>query len=99
VSVRFLRCVALGSLVVALACGGGDDDAGYSPELRKQFVTDCTDGGTSKAICGCYYDRLEAEVPFDRFQELDQALRDATSEVPEEIQDMVVDCALQAEDS
>lgn len=95
---RFSWCV-VACLVVA-SCGGDDGgEEGYSPELRREFVADCTASGTAEELCSCYYDRLEAEVPFERFQELDEALREAPVELPQDIQDMAVDCALQAEDS
>lgn len=98
---RFLWRVGVGVLtVVAVACGDDDEDESYGEQLRRDFVSDCTDSGTDRPVCTCLYDALEAEVPFDRFQELDQALRDGTTtEVPESIQEMVISCAVEVEDS
>lgn len=98
---RYLWRVGLGALTVVLvACGGGDEDDGYNEQLRRDFIADCTAADTDRPVCGCLYDAFEAEVPFHRFQELDQALRDqTTSEVPEDVQELAVACAVEAEDS
>jgi hypothetical protein len=85
--------------MAVVSCSGSDADDGYSAELRKDFVGDCTDSGTARKVCGCVYDALEADVPFDRFEELDEQLREGAIAVPDDIQQIVVTCAVDAEDS
>jgi hypothetical protein len=89
--------VALAASALVLA-GCGDDDAGvddaerYSPELRDQFVEACTVPGDSEAVCGCFYDALEANVPFERFQQVDEEIREGPGELPDDIVDLAVAC-------
>ena len=86
--------MVLGMLMLAVSCSGGGADEGYTAELRKDFVRDCTDSGTDRPVCGCVYDALEAEVPYDRFRQLDEKLRGGALSVPDDIQEIVVSCAV-----
>jgi hypothetical protein len=85
------------TLVLLAACG--DDDGGgiedaerYGADLREQFVADCTAQGETEPVCGCFYDALEAQVPFERFQELDEQIRDGAGDLPGDIVDLAVAC-------
>jgi hypothetical protein len=83
---------ALGALVALASCGGdGLDD--YGPELRAEFVDDCTSGSANAATCGCFYDRLAAEVPFERFEVVDEQLRGPAADVPPDLAAMAATCA------
>ena len=79
------------------ACGDDDGDeapTGYGAELRADFVEECTDAGTAPEVCGCLYDRIEAEISFESFRELDEQLRSGdTREVPVAIEAIAVGCA------
>jgi len=91
---RRAGAAALVLLVMLAACGDDDsDDAeGYGPELREQFVADCTAQDETEPVCGCFYDAMEAGVPFERFQELDEQIRDGSSDVPDDIVGLAVAC-------
>jgi hypothetical protein len=92
-----LRSLVAGTVVVLLlACGGGDDAGGddsYSAALRSQFVVDCVAQGTPQDQCGCLYDKLEDDVPFARFEKLDEAIRSGAREVPDDVADLAAACA------
>lgn len=106
-----LRCVVVFVSVAALACSGAGDaenedesdrHEGYGPELKADFVADCTDAGTPEATCACLYDALEADVSYERFQEIDEDLRSGPTgvpaDIPTDIQSMAVACAAEPSD-
>lgn len=82
----------LGVLVFVTACGGGGTDE-YGAEHREDFVADCAFGDISRQTCGCFYDRMAAEVPFDRFETLDEELRRPGREIPADLANLVAACA------
>jgi hypothetical protein len=86
-------------VVAALAACGGDDGSsdGYGPEGRADFVEACSAGMDAEA-CGCFYDRLEEDVPYERFEEVDRALRDDPTAIPDDIADLAVRCSAEASD-
>jgi hypothetical protein len=84
-----------GVALALVACGGGDDggdDDGYGPGERADFVEACS-AGASEDACGCYYDRLADEVPRERFEQLDEQIRDDPTAIPDDIADMAADCS------
>lgn len=86
--------VIMGGLAALAGLGacGNDDPEGYGPEVRRDFVEQCTDAGTPEGICGCFYDRVAAEIPFERYEEIDAAIREG-GEVPSNVSDLAVTCA------
>jgi hypothetical protein len=88
-----------GSLAATLAaCGGGDDqDDGYGPAGRDAFVEACSAGASAEA-CGCFYDRLADEVPYERFERVDQQIRDDPEAIPDDIAALAVACSAQQPD-
>lgn len=93
-----LRGLVAGSAgLLLLACGSDDDsDRGpsdYGPELRAEFVVACVAQGTGQDQCVCLYDKLEDEIPFDRYAEIDAAIRSGSDEIPEDIADLAASCA------
>ena len=80
-AVATLSCAAL-----AARCGSSEPDT-YGPEVQDNFVTSCVDSATNSTssavqseseaqrICGCMYDQLQANVPFEKFKQADEALR------------------------
>jgi hypothetical protein len=89
---RGARRAVPGCLVVLAACGGGGPD-GYGPEHRAGFVDDCTTDVASEPACECFYDRLAAQVPFERFEELDKASHDQGTGLPADIAALAAGCA------
>jgi hypothetical protein len=80
-------------LLAAAACGGGDDSGdGYGAEERSDFVEACSAGASAEA-CGCFYDRLADQVPHERFEELDEQIRDDPTAIPDEIADLAIMCS------
>jgi hypothetical protein len=82
-----LAVAALSCAALAAGCGSSEPDS-YSPEVQDNFVTSCVDSATSSTsggaiqsesqaqrICGCMYDELQANVPFEEFKQADDALR------------------------
>lgn len=95
-SPRGLRrtCLAMaGGLVALVAAGCSDGDPeGYGPEVRRDFVEECTGAGTPEDICGCFYDSVEAEIPFERYEQIDARIQDG-GEVPTDVADLAAACA------
>lgn len=83
------------SAPVSSAAAGG----GYTAEIEEQFVSNCVTsasaGGASqadaKAICGCVYRGVEAEVPFDDFLAADESAASG-GEVPQQITTISQSC-------
>lgn len=75
-----------------VACGGDDSPEGYGPDERADFVAACAPGASERA-CGCFYDRLAEEVPHERFEQVDEQIRDDLSAIPDDIADLAVDCS------
>ena len=94
----WLRGGLLSGLVLVVACGGDDPPDGYGPALRASFVEECTTDSASAQACGCFYDRLAAEVPFDRFEALDEKLTgDEDQELPADLAGFAAGCAARSE--
>jgi hypothetical protein len=88
----WLRLGLLGAAVAVASCS--DDGAeGYSRAHRAGFVRDCTSGSANRATCGCFYDRLAAEVPFERFQDVDEQVRGPAADLPPDLAAMAATCA------
>jgi hypothetical protein len=85
--------VVLGAALVGCGGSGDDDDQGYSPALRSEFVINCVAQGTPQDQCGCLYDKLEAEVPFSRFRDLDEQIRDGIHKIPDDVATLAAACA------
>lgn len=85
----------VGGLVVLTSCGGDSEPESYGPQHRSAFVEDCAVGDVTPRTCGCFYDRLALEVPFDRFERLEEALREprAGADVPTDVAAMAAGCA------
>jgi hypothetical protein len=98
-TVRTLLAGSAGLLLVA--CGGDEADLGhdrYNPELRAEFVVSCVAQGTPQDQCGCLYDKLEAEIPFARYEEVDAAIRTGRTDIPTDIAALAASCAISPSD-
>ena len=87
-----LRAAAAALVVAVAACGDASSDDGYGPEGRADFVEACSAGASADA-CGCFYDRLADEVPFARFEQVDQQIRDDPTAIPDDVADLAIDCS------
>jgi hypothetical protein len=90
--VTVLAVLVLPAAPIACSDDDGDDAERYGAELREQFVADCTAQDETEPVCGCFYDALAANVPFERFQELDDQIREGAVDVPADIVDLAVAC-------
>jgi actin-like ATPase involved in cell morphogenesis len=76
---------------------GGDDAEGYTAAVEQEFIDACVAGATGDATeqCQCTYDELKANVPFERFAELDRQLATAEpgADLPQELLDAVAACS------
>ena len=95
------RAVVLGvvSLALVISGCGKDEPSDYNAEVEKNFIETCTDegGGDLQDVCQCAYDSFEREIPFDRFQRVDERLADdPEAQLPDEFLDLYTDCVIQA---
>jgi hypothetical protein len=107
-----LVLLVLGALVLAGLVVGGilflrDDDPAppteYDARIEDDFMATCTTDaeslGFSRAgdYCRCAYDRIREDIPFDRFLEIDAALAEDPSAVPDDVDRPRTSCYLQVE--
>jgi actin-like ATPase involved in cell morphogenesis len=100
---------AVAVIVILVVSLGGDDDpsetgsgdgggeaGGYTAEVEQEFIAACVGeaGEAGRASCQCTYDELEANVPFERFAELNAEVvsLDEGDELPQELLDAVSAC-------
>jgi hypothetical protein len=73
--------------------GGGED---YPQAAIDNFLESCTaQPGASDSECECAIDEIQAEIPFEEFKEVDEALRenrDPPGDSQERINDAVRQC-------
>jgi hypothetical protein len=92
---RLRAAVAAGFVLasaVAAGCAAGGGHEGYSPGQRASFVAACTPGA-SAAVCGCFYDRLEATVSYERFLAVDRQIRRDPNAIPDDVAALAIACA------
>jgi hypothetical protein len=94
---RLIAAIAAGLVLVsAWASAGGCSEAGrhegYSPAQRASFVAACRPGA-SAAVCGCFYDRLEATVSYERFLDVDRQIRRDPTDIPDDVAALAIACA------
>ena len=93
------RYVLIGLVATGLVLAGcGESEpTGYNAEVEQTFVSTCTDRGDDLAdVCQCAYDSFEREIPFDRFQRIDERLADnPDASLPDDFLDLYTDCVLQ----
>ncbi len=86
--------VVSGILALVLAGCGGEEITDYRPEDRTEFLQACTIPGEDSilvtSVCGCVYDRLEATVAFERFEELSDELDNAEDGTVAELDGAIV---------
>ncbi|HET6949844.1 MAG TPA: hypothetical protein VFI47_05700 [Acidimicrobiales bacterium] len=74
----------------------GSESSGYTAEVEAAFVGSCKasedDGGLTEEQCRCAFDELKANVPFDRFEEIDTELTDDPTNIPPELIEATAAC-------
>jgi len=86
-----------------LAGCGTETPTEYGAENRESFLAACVDesvdGLFQQRICQCVYDEAEASVPFERFVEIEDQLRDdETAPLPDDLLDLVARCVIEEGD-
>ena len=74
-----IAVVAIAGVALAGLVGCSEDvPTDYAAAHREAFLAACSrpleDPRLLSDICGCVYDRIEDEVPFDRFQQVSERL-------------------------
>lgn len=81
---RVIALAAVGLVAMALAACSDEIPTDYTADHREAFLAACSrpldDPRLLSDVCGCVYDRIEDEVPFDEFQRIDARLAGITSE-------------------
>lgn len=83
--------------LVLAACGGKSTPTDYNADVERTFVDTCTEqsGNNLRTVCQCAYNSFKRDIPFDRFQRVDQRLADnPQSTLPDEFLDIYTDCVL-----
>lgn len=89
----------VGIALVLLATPGHEDRADYDAETEANFIEGCTADGRSNVVdvCECAYEAIEREIPFDRFQRVDERLtEDPDAVLPDDFLNLYTDCAIAA---
>lgn len=67
---------------------------GYTPELEAAFIESCLKNqGNTRPFCRCVFTAIKTEIPYDRFKQIDDALKaDPKAKAPE-IEKIIADCS------
>jgi hypothetical protein len=92
--------VLVGALIggILLLRGDPGDTTDYDDAVAERFLSVCTADATALGFsapaefCRCSYDRIAAEIPFERFVEIDATMREDPGDVPDEIDRIRTDC-------
>src|SRR4051794_15615406 len=86
--------IVLLAAVVAMAGACSSTSHGYGSAARAAFMETCAVRQQEpEAICGCMYDEISQQVPFDRYAELDKQMQNDEKFVPDELLRIGSDCA------
>ena len=68
--------------------------AGYGPGAEAAFVAGCAPDHSepARSLCVCAYRRLQGQLSFERYQEIDRELQRDAGAVPDEIKQAVDAC-------
>lgn len=74
--------VVVVAAVLRLVLSGGAADRSYSPESHDRFIASCSaEGGEPvRSACECLYEGIEDEVPYERFEQVDEELRSSDAD-------------------
>lgn len=65
-----MRLLATLSLFALAACNA--QPAAYGPDVERNFMMACEAQGSSNALCGCTWDRIEADISPGDFAALER---------------------------
>src|SRR4051794_27667637 len=89
----FVAVVAVVAVALML-CACSSPSEGYSEDTKQTFLISCTHNDDEpKELCGCIYDEITKQVPFDRYVELDKQMQQDDQFVPDELERIAADCA------
>ena len=94
---RELARLAVAVVLVVAAAGCGDDAApdDFSAETRSAMVTGCAEDDADpdlREVCECTYERMEDDLGFDEFADLDRRLAGGDDRLPAEVVSIIRDC-------
>lgn len=93
--------VVLAAAIGVVVASSGGDEGGYSSATEENFLAACTaDGGEPvEPVCACMYDEIVENVPYDRFEAVNDALvaareadPDAPVRLPRDFDEIRADC-------
>ena len=88
--------VAVFALGLVMAACGNDTPTEYNADSEKNFVESCTDQTGEEDVCQCAYDGFVRDIPFDRFQRIDQRLQDdPEGNLPDDFIEIYTDCVVE----
>lgn len=76
------RLLAVTAVLLAVACSD-EPEPGYDQAFQAEFVRACRasiPGEAGAAACGCWYERLQADVAFEDLPSLDELTAPAADE-------------------
>lgn len=98
-----LGVISSGLLLVVLSSCGTEAPTEYSVENQEAFMAACADaevdGIFQQRVCLCVYEEAESTVAFERFLEINEQLEDVEdTSLPEDLLDLVAQCAIEEGD-
>lgn len=88
--------VAVIGLGLVVAGCGKNAPSDYNDETEQTFIETCTDQAGEQDVCQCAYDSFKREIPFDRFQRVDERLNEnPESNLPDDFIDIYTNCVVQ----
>ena len=87
-----LGVVVIAMVVLWSSCSSAA--AGFGPGAEAAFVASCAPdhSESARSLCVCVYRRLESQVSFDRYQEIDRELQRDPGATPIELKQAVDAC-------
>lgn len=82
------------------ACGAEPAPAGYTAQMRVDFLTACSDNISDSVlvgdVCRCVFDKAQREVSISVFNSYENTLKnDPTAGLPDPLRDMLARCVLE----
>src|SRR5262245_12546911 len=73
-----MRSIKASVVLAAMALGGCNLLAGdeWPEQVKANFVKGCTDKGAPKAACDCMVENVSKGIPFGKYVELENKMRD-----------------------
>ena len=65
-----MRYLAIAVVLGLAACA--QEPAGFTPDVERNFMVACEAQGSSNALCGCVWDRIEVEISPGDFAALER---------------------------